>query len=169
MKTLLGILIMAFCISATGYAVTDTTRTKTKKAKKTEQVKILLSPVEEKRFKAGNLGDAESTSTPLYSSAEQLIFSEQVRQTKKINWYLFATRLISLRGRPKVGAFFWLKKLLRCKLFKLCKSSCGHFDPLLLFSLPDFFRVDVEDPFSDSSDLAWGSSKISAWTFFWWR
>lgn len=85
MKTLLGILIMAFCISTTGYAVTDTTRTKTKKAKKTEQVKILLSPVEEKRFKEGNLGAAESTSIPLYSTVEQLIFSEQVRQTKKIN------------------------------------------------------------------------------------
>jgi len=85
MKSLTSILILALCFSASGFAITDTTKAKTTKAKKTKQTKIILSPAEEKRFKAGTLSIFDGATVPFYSTAEQLIFSEQVRQTKKIN------------------------------------------------------------------------------------
>ncbi len=86
MKSLFSVMVLVLCIGIQGFATTDTTKTKRKKSKKTEQVRIILTPGEEKLFNQGKLGEHEKN-TPyyLYSTTEQLIFSEQVRQTRKNN------------------------------------------------------------------------------------
>jgi hypothetical protein len=49
---------------------------------------------------------------PVYTEAEQVIFTEQVRQIKAANWF-FATIGLRLKRRPNEVVFFFIQQFLR--------------------------------------------------------
>lgn len=81
MKTLFATLAMVVFLGAQSFAGTeDTTRVETKEFKSTKEI---LTPNQEILFKSGRLD--ETLVQPIYTSVEQLIFTEMVRRTKKNN------------------------------------------------------------------------------------
>ena len=80
MKTILAFFAFSTLISANGIANADTTSVKsTKKVEVKDQG--ILSAADEQLFFGGRLG--ETVVQPVYTSVEQLIFSQQVKEVKK--------------------------------------------------------------------------------------
>lgn len=78
MKTLIATLALVVFIGAQGFAEADTTKTAEKAVKQTRSI---LSPSQERLFETGRLN--ETMVQPIYTSVEQLIFTEMIKQTKE--------------------------------------------------------------------------------------
>ena len=81
MKTLFATLAMVVFLGAQSFAGTeDTTRVATKELKNSKEI---LTPAQEILFKTGRLN--ETIVQPIYSSVEQLLFTEMIRKSKENN------------------------------------------------------------------------------------
>lgn len=79
MKTLFATLAMVVFLGAQSFAGTEyTTRVATKEVKNSKEI---LTPAQEILFETGRLH--ETIVQPIYTSVEQLLFTEMVRKAKK--------------------------------------------------------------------------------------
>ena len=80
MKTLIATVALVVFVGMQSFAGADTTRIAKKEVTKTQSI---LTPAQEKLFETGRLN--ETIVKPVYSSVEQLLFTEMIRKAKENN------------------------------------------------------------------------------------